>query len=131
MLLRKRTEVDCSMLRLWFYNSISFKISFDFFNSSPDKVTPLPIFSCSRAQSLKSCLGALSFQLIRFNSFVQPLEYFESIPIVSFISYLMFGMFQTPLYSYSNKTIYYSHIPNHLIHLVYSSNLEEIYPYKP
>ena len=74
------------------YHSIPFKISLRTLNSSLDKVTPFPIFPWSGAQSLKSYFGALSFQLIRFNSFVQPLVDSESLPITAISSYLMFYM---------------------------------------
>src|SRR5574344_1545594 len=56
--------------------------------SSSDKVTPLPIFSCSGDQSLMSYFGAAPFQLMRLSSFLQPFVFSDKTPSSSTISYL-------------------------------------------
>ena len=57
----------------------------------------LPALIPVQVQGLfQSYLGLPPFQEIRFNSFVQPREFSESIPIVFRISYLMSGMLVEP-----------------------------------
>ena len=60
---------------------------FKFSNSSLLNVTPLPIFSWFGAQSRKSNLAGLPFQLTKFNSLRQPFAFSDNTPISSKISY--------------------------------------------
>src|SRR5690625_4933308 len=74
---------------IFFYSFHPPKISLNFLGSSLLSVIPLPIFSCSGAQSLRSYLGSLLFQLIKFNSFDQPLLFSDRAPTVFLISYFI------------------------------------------
>ena len=79
------------------YKFISIKISLKFFNSSFVKVRPLPIFSCSGAQSRKSNLGFAPFHETILSSFVQPLLLSDTVPICSFISNFNSAIISPPI----------------------------------
>lgn len=68
------------------YSSMLFSSSFSAFSSSPDRVTPLPIFSRSGDQSRKSYFGSRSFQLIRLSFFGHPGAALERTPYILIIS---------------------------------------------
>ena len=84
-------------------------------SSSALKVMPLPIFSCSGAQSLKSYFGAAPFHDTRFSSFFHPFALSERTPSCSTISYLISAIFIHPscFFVVSLKNYFHNNIKYH------------------